>query len=924
MRAWKGLDVESEGTGISRPLSENVNLLGAMLGEAIRDRYGQETLDRVEKLRLLCKAAGTRGDPSLRERAGEEVADLDTEGLVELLRAFTAFFHLVNQAEKQEIVRINRERARAGGSEAARPESIGAILDELAGGGASLGEVLEVFGRLDIQPTLTAHPTEARRRTVLQKQRRIAELLDRLRASEPTPEEEEALLDAIYDEIVLLLATDEIRPERPEVQDEVRQGLHFLTGVIWDTVPRIHRDAHRALRRHYDAEPDLPAFLRYRSWIGSDRDGNPNVTADVTRWTFQAHREAALQGHIREMEVLWDELSLSRRQVAVPEELAASLERDARAQPLPEEREGSMAQEPFRRKVGHILVRLRDLLAGGDGGGYDAAGYRADLDLLHRALVETGFEAVARHGQLRRSRILASTFGFHLAALDVRQHSAVHEGVVAWLLHAAGVEEDYAGLDEPARREVLERELRSPRPLLPPGATPPDEVAELLEAFRVVRAQATEEPEAVGSWIVSMTHSVSDVLEPMLLAKETGSWTLEDGRVRSPLDFVPLFETVDDLEAAPERLEALFASEVYRLHLEARGGLQEVMLGYSDSNKDGGYWAANHALHEGQDALGRTCRRHGVDLRLFHGRGGTVGRGGGRANRAILAMPPSVHNGRIRITEQGEVISFRYALPDLARRHLEQVVSAVIRTVTGAADVAPIPEDAAAILGEVADRSREAYRSLIDDEGFWPWYSTVTPIEHISRLPIASRPVSRGSGGLAFEDLRAIPWSFAWIQVRYLVPGWFGTGAGLGSAVADPAAADVLAALYRSSLFFRTVVENARREMARARPEIAGLYDRLAGAEESSPFHRRILEDFHRGREALLRITGGERLLDSDPVIQRSIELRNPYTDVLNLIQIELLRRERRGETSGDETGDLGRALLLSINGIAAAMQSTG
>ena len=926
MRPWKGLDVESEGTGISRPLSENVNLLGAMLGEAIRDRYGQETLDRVEELRLLCKEAGTLADPSLRERAGERVAGLGTERLVELLRAFTAFFHLVNQAEKQEIVRINRERARAGGAESARPESIGAILDELAGGGASLEEVLEVFGRLDIQPTLTAHPTEARRRTVLQKQRRIAELLDRYRATKPTPEEEEALLDAIYDEIVLLLATDEIRPERPEVRDEVRQGLHFLAGVIWDTVPRIHRDVQRALRRHYDAEPDLPPFLRYRSWIGSDRDGNPNVTADVTRWTFGAHREAALRGHVREMEVLWDELSLSTRQVAVSEELAASLDRDAREHPLPEEARAVAAHEPFRRKVSHILARLRELAEGGDGGGYDAAGYRADLDLLHRALVEAGFEAVARHGHLRRARVLARTFGFHLAALDVRQHSAVHERVVAWLLRAAGVEEDYAGLDEAARLAVLDRELRSPRPLLPPGATPPDEVAELLEAFRVVRAQAMAEREAVGSWIVSMTHSVSDVLEPMLLAKETGLWTLEDGAVRSPVDFVPLFETVDDLEAAPERLEALFASDVYRLHLEARQGLQEVMLGYSDSNKDGGYWAANHALHRGQDALGRTCRRHGVDLRLFHGRGGTVGRGGGRANRAILAMPHSVHNGRIRITEQGEVISFRYALPDLARRHLEQVVSAVIRTVTGAADDAPIPGDAAAILGTVADRSREAYRSLIDDEGFWAWYSTVTPIEHISRLPIASRPVSRGSGGLAFEDLRAIPWSFAWIQVRYLVPGWFGTGAGLGSAVAtDPGAADTLVSLYRSSLFFRTVVENARREMARARPEIARLYDRLAGEDGATAFHRRILEDFERGREALLRITGGERLLDSDPVIQRSIELRNPYTDVLNLIQIELLRRERKGEaTDEDAAADLGQALLLSINGIAAAMQSTG
>ncbi|HSM05008.1 MAG TPA: phosphoenolpyruvate carboxylase, partial [Longimicrobiales bacterium] len=887
---WRGLDVESEGTGISRPLSENVNLLGAMLGEAIRDRYGQDTLDLVEELRLLCKEAETEDDPARRDRAAARVAEQDTDRLVALLRAFTAFFHLVNQAEKQEIVRINRERARTGGAESARPESIGAVLEELAESGASLDEVLAVLDRLDIQPTLTAHPTEARRRTVLQKQRRIADLLGRLRRTDPTPEEEEFLLDAIYDEIALLLSTDEIRPERPGVRDEVRHGLHFLAGVIWDTVPRIHRDVQRALRRHWDAEPDLPAFLRYRSWIGSDRDGNPNVTADVTRWTFGVQRTAALEGHVREMEALWDELSLSARHTALPGELADSLERDALEHPLPETRVAVLRNEPFRHKVSHVLARLRDLLSGGDGGGYDAVRYREDLDLLHRALVEAGFGPVARHGRLRRALILARTFGFHLAALDVRQHSAVHERVVGWLLRAAGVERDYAGLDEPARRALLERELGTPRPLLPPGATVPDEVAELLEAFSVVREQAAAEPESVGSWIVSMTHSVSDVLEPMLLAKETGLWTLEDGKVRSALDFVPLFETVEDLEGAPDRLDSLFSCDVYRRHLEARSGLQEVMLGYSDSNKDGGYWAANHALHRGQDAIARTCRRNGVELRLFHGRGGTVGRGGGRANRAILAMPPSVHNGRIRITEQGEVISFRYALPDLARRHLEQVVGAVMRTVTGAADDAPVPDHAAEVLATVAERSQEAYRALIDHDGFWPWYSKATPIEHISRLPIASRPVSRGSGGLVFEDLRAIPWSFAWIQVRYLVPGWFGTGAGLGGAIDDDhRAAEVLADLYRSSLFFRTVVENARREMARARPAIAGLYDRLAAGEEGEPtaFHRRILEDFERGRAALLRITGGARLLDSDPVIERSIELRNPYTDVLNLIQIE-------------------------------------
>jgi phosphoenolpyruvate carboxylase len=976
---WKGLDIASEGTGISRALSENVNLLGAVLGSAIRARYGRPTLALVEELRLLCKEAELEGDATKRDAAAARIRELDYDALVALLRSFTAFFHLVNQAEKQEIIAVNRRRAREGGAEAARPESIGEVVCALADAGMALDDVVALIARLDIQPTLTAHPTEARRRTVLAKQRRIADLLAGLRRAEATPEEEQTLLDEIDDEILLLLATDEIRAQRPDVRDEVRQSLHFLAGVIWDTIPRIHADVRRALRRHYDAEPELPAFLRYRSWIGGDRDGNPNVTADVTRWTFAEQRRTALDRHITEMAALRDELSISERQVPAPAELIASIEADAASQPLPDDAARAFRYEPYRRKVAHIIRKLetlRDALdrehrtpaaghtPGGrgvatDAGGlagragadaaedaYDATAFVADLALIERCLVAQGFADVAHHGGLARARTLAHTFGFHLAALDLRQHSSVHERTVAALLAAAGVHDDYAGLDEDGRQAVLEAELRNPRPLLPPGAALPDDAAELMAAFRVVRDVAAREPDAVGGWIVSMTHTVSDLLEPMLLAKEVGLWSLEDGTVRSALDFVPLFETVDDLEAAGDRMGALFRSDFYRLQLEARGGLQEVMLGYSDSNKDGGYWAANRALHRAQDALGRVAREHGVDLRLFHGRGGTVGRGGGRANRAILATPPAVHNGRIRFTEQGEVISFRYAQPDIARRHLEQIVSAVVRTVapgaaadhgadgaTGASPVAPRGDAAPsaraeALLDDLARRSMQAYRALIDDPGFWDWYTRVTPIEHISRLPIASRPVSRGaSAKVAFEGLRAIPWVFAWTQIRSIVPGWFGTGAGLAGLIEDePAAADELARLYRDWPFFRALVDNAQLEMARARLVIAAAYDRLVRESAdgiAGDFHERIAEDFERARGAVLRITGQQALLDNDAVIQRSIELRNPYTDVLNLVQIELLRRYRNTEDAKEKEA-LRQALFLSINGIAAAMQSTG
>jgi phosphoenolpyruvate carboxylase len=952
MTRWSGLNVESEGTGITRALSEDVNLLGAMLGEAIRARYGGRMLALVEELRLLCKEAQLDGAADKRDLAADRIAGLSLAELVILLRAFAGFFHLVNQAEKQEIIRVNRARSRAGDGEAVRPESIGELVRELADSGMELEQLEALVARLDIQPTLTAHPTEARRRTVLEKQRRIADLLA-ARSAEITSPEEQALLDALYDEVLILLATDEIRAERPEVRDEVRQGLHFLQGVIWETVPRIHADLRRALREHYDSSPELPPFLRYRSWIGSDRDGNPNVTAEVTAWTFGVQRRAALLRHIEEMEALAAELSLSERQVHVPAELTESLERDVAEVPLPEHLARGFRYEPYRRKALHMAIRLRRLLADAQNDGepavrYDARRFIADLELLQRSLVAAGFESVALGGRVARALTLARTFGFHLAALDIRLHSSAQEQSVASLLKAAGVHDDYLALDESARQELLVDALRRPGALLPPDAEVPEEVTDVLQSLRVMHAQAELEPGSVGSWVVSMTHTVSDVLEPMLLAKEVGLWAFDGERVTSSLDFVPLFETVEDLAGAVERMTSLFTSDLYRLQLLARGGLQEIMLGYSDSNKDGGYWMANWALHQAQDALGRVCREHGIELRLFHGRGGTVSRGGGRANRAVLAMPPSVHNGRIRFTEQGEVISFRYGLPDIARRHLEQIVSATARSImpqsSGAtsshADVATSTAGdsatsahpgsapsarAAALLEQLSARSMAAYRELIDGDDFWDWYTRVTPIEQISRLPIASRPVARGgSARMEFEALRAIPWVFAWTQVRYAVPGWYGTGAALGGLLdEDPSALEEVAALYREWPFFRALIDNVQLELARARLSTAEVYARLAAEDGGTDYHARIVADYERSCAAVLRITGQGALLENDAVIQRSIELRNPYTDVLNLIQVELLRRFRAAD-SQEEKDELGQALFLSINGIAAAMQSTG
>lgn len=923
MDPWKGLDIETEGTGISRPLSEQINLLGALLGHVLREQAGEPVLALVEELRGLAKRAIQEEKPELRAQAAARISTLNLHEIEWLLRAFTAFFHLVNQSEQQEIIRINRERARRQ-TRTGRSDSIDEAICLLKERGCSYDDVVALVECLDIQPTFTAHPTEARRRSILYKQQELADLVTELRQSDPTPEERTRLLDALHNQISLLLATDEVRASRPIVIDEVENGLHFLRNAVWETIPRIHQDVHRALEHHYGQSPEVPVFLRFRSWIGSDRDGNPYVTAAVTRRTLVMHRRSALTRYLTDLRILRRELSLSERQVRIPEALYRSIARDEESLTLRPYEERLYRREPYRRKISFMMLRLErlrealeDLEPRYESDLYDCQRMLEDLELLQQALTETGFQHLTHRAKLGDIITKARVFGFHLAALDLRQHSQVHADAVAALLAVSGVETDYTSLPETEKMAILSAELANPRPLIPRRAELPQEAKEVVASFEIMREIAQSDPAALGSYIVSMTHAVSNLLEVLLLAKEVGLWELRNGAVRAELDVVPLFETIEDLEGAESFLRDLFAHPIYRQHLAARGALQEIMLGYSDSNKDGGYWMANWALHKAQDRIGRVCREHAVELRLFHGRGGTVGRGGGRAGQAILAMPPAVHNGRIRFTEQGEVISFRYALPAIAHRHLEQITAAMLLAPVRAFDP---PDDVADIqvMEDLATGSMAAYRELVDDPALWPWYAQVTPIEQISRLPIASRPVSRGNAQeVDFGRLRAIPWVFAWTQTRYILPGWYGVGAAMGRSMEEHA--PVLQHMYKAWPFFRAVINNAQREMARARLDIAEEYASLAQKQE---LHATIASDFARGRKAILQITGQKELLGNNPVIRKSIALRNPYTDVLNLLQIELMRRNRTGEETDRER--LLQALFLSVNGIAAAMQSTG
>jgi len=889
----------------------------AVLERAIEEAAGSSRLAGAYALGRKLAGACATGDL---DAAAGELAGLSAAGLHDLVRVATARFHLLNKAEQLTIIRVNREREARADRDHPRAESLEAAAKALADAGLDAGGFARLIGHLDVEPTLTAHPTEARRRTVLNKQLEVAECVVRLRRDDLLARERAGLEARLRHVVSLLLVTDEVRGHDLGVLDEVRNGLYFLTNSIWHTVPRLMRDLHAAARSRWGADAgeillaDLPPVLRYRSWIGGDRDGNPKVTHDVTRQTLAMLREAACGVWEAELKKLERDLSVSVRRAPVPAELLEVIH-DEGNRWLEDEREfGYRHFEPFRLRLMQLRARIRR------DPGYSGEALLDDLLLIRRTLTAAGLGEVAEHGGLADAIVRARVFGVRLAALDIRQHSRVHEAAAAELLAIGGVEPGYASLDEAGKLAVLHAELRTGRPLAPIGTKLSEPTAEVLATMGVVREAIGREPGSIKSWIISMAHGVSDVLEVLVLMREAGLVRPRaDGTMASDLDVVPLFETIEDLERAPELLEQMAGDEAYGRHLGARAvdgaRSQEVMLGYSDSNKDGGFLAANLALDRAQRRIGEAAERVGVRVRFFHGRGGTVGRGGGRAGRAIMAAPKAARSGRIRFTEQGEVISFRYALEPMARRHLEQILHATL-IAAGPGAGAPRPESFDGVCVRLAERSMRAYRGLIDAPAFWGWFVSASPLAQIGKLPIASRPVSRASGGsVTFESLRAIPWVFSWIQMRALVPGWYG----MGSALAEAEGADLegLREAAGRGRALSAVLDNAASELARVRLPIARRYaEAVEGGDE---VYRELAAEHDRSVRAVLAITGRAALHPS-AVIAASIEDRNPWTDVLNLAQIELLGRFR----AGDDDPATVEAIEASINGVAAAMQSTG
>ncbi|MDX2016762.1 MAG: phosphoenolpyruvate carboxylase [Planctomycetota bacterium] len=894
----------------------------------------------------LCARAGDAAQSPERDDAAARVARLSTGEIRDMVRFVTARFHVLNQAEQVNIIRVNRARARAATPDAPRAESLAEAFARVRDLGLDAGGVRALVERLDIQPTLTAHPTEAKRRAVLDNLVRLAAEMERLAEANLSEGEKRGIERRVAGLMELLLATDDVRPKRLDVIDEVKNGLFFLRSSIWSAVPRLMRDLADCANEAFGAGAleltDLPALIRYRTWIGGDRDGNPRVTHDVTAATLQQLRSAAVELWDRELAELQQELTLSKRRVSIPAWFLALVEKDEHARELDGAWLEHRQNEPVRVRLMQLRTRLkRDP-------GYDGLALVRDLIAIRDAIAEAGLSEAARSGRLADAIVRARVFGLHLATLDVRQHSAVHESTVAELLALAGVTPDYRALSEEQRVEVLRRELAQPRPLRPIGAPLSPQAAEMMQTLRVVRDAVAQDRRSVRSFVISMTHGLSDVLEVLLMMKEAGLTRVVSARppssgpggaptLESSLHVVPLLETIDDLERGEGLIASMLDDPLYRSHLESlvpaslrdrfegrmSAPVQEVMLGYSDSNKDGGFMMANVALDRAQRRVARAVLDRGVLLRYFHGRGGTVGRGGGRAGRAIMASPAPARTGRIRFTEQGEVISFRYALAPIAERHLEQIVHAAL--VSSADGREPESDSRApALIERLAKQSMQRYRSLIDDPEFWGWFIHTGPIGPIAGMPIASRPVMRTGAASAsadrsgFETLRAIPWVFTWVQMRGLAPGWFGIGAALASA--SPEERALLAKEYRASLWLRTVLDNAAQELLRARLPIARRYG--AHFPQGARIFAMLEEEHARAVAGVLEVTGAKALGQDTPIIAESIRERNPWTDVLNLAQIELLSRARTANEA--ERAELEPLLLQTVSGLAAAMQSTG
>jgi phosphoenolpyruvate carboxylase len=915
------------------PLREDTRLLGRVLGDVIREHAGDAAFECIERIRQTAvrfrrsESGGESSDAHAAKRELEAMLDaLSVDEALYVVRGFSFFSHLANIAE--DIHHNRRRRAHEIAGDAPQAGSLAHSFDRLRSEPEALPKLAAWFDGARVVPVLTAHPTETQRKSILDLQREIARVAGTF--APDTPRERDQRLAALYRAVETLWLTGMLRRTKLAVRDEIDNGLAYYRYTFLAELPHLYADCEDRLRADgvLSADTRLPPFFRMGSWIGGDRDGNPYVTAETLSYALQRQAGVAVSHYLDEVHALGAELSLSSRLGEPSAELLALAATAHDPSPY-------RADEPYRQALVGVYARLAataHALAGIKPAREPQANLSAyaspeefahDLAVIEASLVKQKAQRIAG-GRLRQLRRAADVFGFHLATLDLRQNADVHEAVLAELFAAARVHADYATLAEDDRIALLAAELANPRPLVSPFLA---HSALVRSEFAVLHAAAEGRvrfgPQAITTSIISKCAAVSDLLEVAVLLKEAGLLRADNGAPRVDLDIVPLFETITDLREGAAVLDAAFSLPAYRALVAARGDVQEIMLGYSDSNKDGGYFTANWELYRAETRLVAVCRAHGVRMRLFHGRGGTVGRGGGPSYDAILAQPPGSVDGMLRITEQGEIVASKYSDPELGRRNLEILAAATLEA--SLLDSEGLGEDAPqfyASMEALSAHAYRAYRSLVyETPGFTEYFRASTPIAEIAELNIGSRPASRKTSQ-RIEDLRAIPWVFSWSQCRLMLPGWYGFGSAVDAWLAEnPDGLATLRDMDARWPFFHTVLSNMDMVLAKTDLAIASRYAELVpDAELRAQVFARIRDEWARSLRYLQAITGRNELLADNPTLARSIRTRFPYLDPLNHLQVELIRRYRAGQA--DERTK--RSIHLTINGLAAGLRNSG
>ncbi len=921
-------------TNSNNLLRRDIRFLGNILGEVLVHQGGNELLDIVEKIREASKSLRAVFLPELHEEFKGMINSLGPEIRHQVIRAFAIYFQLVNIAEQNHRIRRKRDYERSAG-EAVQTGTIEAAVRDLKEQGFTFSETQEILESMSLELVMTAHPTEAKRRAILDIHKRIADDVMQLDNPTLTFREREQLREKLLNEVITLWQTDELRDRKPTVLDEVRNGMYYFHETLFHVLPEVYQELERCLSKYYPEHLwHVPTYLRFGSWIGGDRDGNPSVTSNVTWETLKMQRKLAIREYQGLLMELFKYLSFSTSIVDVTDELLASIQKDRLQVTLNKTPKWLNEKEPYRIKLTYMTEKLHNVLDDSKKDSNDrytsVNGLIEDLKIIDRSLRHHYADYVA-DTHIKKLIRQVELFGFHTATLDVRQHSKEHENAMTEVLAHMNIVSNYAELEEEDKVTLLERLLNDPRPLTSPYQEYSESTTECLNVYRTIfEAQKEFGPQCITSYLISMAEAASDILEVIVFSKEVGLFRKEaDGTVVCTLQSVPLFETIDDLHEAPGIMHRLFEMPIYRQSVAAMNNLQEIMLGYSDSNKDGGVVTANWELRVAMKQITATAKEYGVKLKFFHGRGGALGRGGMPLNRSIQVQPPETIGGGIKITEQGEVISSRYSLKGIAYRSLETATSALITSAVQARvhqTSNPEEDQWDAIVRGISETSLKKYQDLVFREpDFLKFFRESTPLVEVGELNIGSRPSKRKNSD-RFEDLRAIPWVFAWTQSRYLFPAWYAAGTGLYTYYQNNEDnLRVLQDMYKHSTFFKSLMDTLQFAIVKADLVIAKEYAKMCGDSEAvDRIFGQIEQEFNLTKDMILKITGVSEILDDSPGVQESIRLRDPYVDPLSYLQVQLLTELRAIREKGQDDSELLREVLLTINGIAAGLRNTG